>query len=166
MARGVKPSRKATRKKAGKKKRAKKKVVRKKTAAKKAVRKVRKKKTRKAAGGPARRKAGMKTVRRGVKKTARKKAAGKKAGRRKAGRKKVVARKRATGRGKPKLEDVITTLIRKSGKPLAFQDMLATIRKKKLVTTKSKNFANVLRRTLSTSKRIKRVGRGIYDIAA
>ncbi len=61
---------------------------------------------------------------------------------------------------------MIANLIRKKGKPLAFQDMLATIRKKKLVTTKSKNFANVLRRTLSTSKRIKRVGRGVYDLAA
>lgn len=47
---------------------------------------------------------------------------------------------------------------------MAFPDLLAKIQKDKLVATKSKNFANVLRRTLSTSKGVKRVGRGIYAV--
>jgi len=47
---------------------------------------------------------------------------------------------------------------------MAFKDILATIEKKKLVRTRSKNFANVLRRTLSTSKAVKRVGRGVYGV--
>jgi len=41
---------------------------------------------------------------------------------------------------------------------------MATIQKKKLIKTKSANFANVLRRTISTSEKIKRVGRGVYRI--
>ncbi|MFH1842143.1 MAG: hypothetical protein ABIF77_02965 [bacterium] len=111
------------------------------------------------------------------KKKARKKVAKKKVvkkARKKVAKKKVVKKtrtkaarqvtKRAAAKGKVTLEDVVEELIRTNGKPLAFQDILATITKKKLVATKSKNFANVLRRTLSTSVRINRVGRGIYDV--
>jgi hypothetical protein len=64
-----------------------------------------------------------------------------------------------------KLEDVIVSVIRKNRSPIAFQDLKARIIKGKLFKTKSGNFDNVLRRTLSTSKAVKRVGRGIYDVA-
>jgi hypothetical protein len=132
-----KVARKATKKKA-RKKVARKKVARKKTTRKKAVKKVARKKT---------------TRKKAVKKVAKKKA-----------RKKVKkAGKAAPAKGKATLEDVIGALIKQNGKPLPFQTILKTIMRKKLVKTKSKNFANVLRRTLSTSKKIKRVGRGMYD---
>ena len=68
------------------------------------------------------------------------------------------AGKRAT------LEDVVVSLIEKRGEPVPFQVLLSTIIGKKLFKTRSSNFDNVLRRTLSTSTRIKRVGRGIYGI--
>jgi hypothetical protein len=59
------------------------------------------------------------------------------------------------------VESVVVNLLKKRTKPMAFQDILSTIQKKKLVKTKSKDFANVLRRTLSTSGKVKRVGRGV-----
>ncbi len=65
---------------------------------------------------------------------------------------------------KPGIQDVVVGLIRENGKPMAFQELLARITKGGLVKTKSKNFANVLRRTLSTSKAVKRVGRGVYAV--
>ena len=115
---------------------------------KKAVRKKRKKAVRKVA-----RKVVKKTTRKARKKVAKKKT------------RKVAKKTRASAAGKMTLEDVVASLIKKNGKPLAFQTILKTIMRKKLVATKSKNFANVLRRTLSTSKRIKRKGRGIYGLA-
>ena len=66
--------------------------------------------------------------------------------------------------GKKTVETIVADLIRKNGKPMPFQDILSVIPRKKLVKTKSKNFANVLRRTLSTSKLMKRTGRGIYGV--
>ncbi len=56
------------------------------------------------------------------------------------------------------------SLIEKRGEPVPFQVLIKTITGKKLFKTRSSNFDNVLRRTLSTSKRIKRVGRGLYGI--
>lgn len=97
-----------------------------------------------------------------AKKTARK--APKKAARKKVARKKNAAGK-SEGALKMKLEDVIVSVIRKNRSPVAFQDLKARILKGKLFKTKSGNFDNVLRRTLSTSKKVKRVGRGIYDVA-
>ncbi len=78
-------------------------------------------------------------------------------------RKKATRRKAAT---KPRVtvESVVTDLIRANGKPMSFQDILAKVTGDKLIKTKSKNFANVLRRTLSTSKQVKRVGRGVYGV--
>lgn len=112
------------------------------------------------------------------KKAAKKKTTKKKTTKKKAPRKtparKPVARKapvkkrgasQASGAGKMKLEDVIVSVIRKNGSPVPFQDLKARIIKGKLFKTKSDNFDNVLRRTLSTSKVVKRVGRGIYDVA-
>ena len=110
----------------------------------------------------------------------------KKAGRKKVARKKVtrkraakaapkkktvrVGKKRAAMKATPKktkaprvtVESVVVALLKGRKKPMAFQDILATVQKKKLVKTKSANFANVLRRTLSTSKKVKRVSRGVY----
>jgi ElaB/YqjD/DUF883 family membrane-anchored ribosome-binding protein len=71
---------------------------------------------------------------------------------------------RGGGEKRATLEDVIYSLIEKRGKPVPFQDLLGTITGKKLFKTRSTNFDNVLRRTLSTSTRIKRVGRGMYGI--
>ncbi len=80
-------------------------------------------------------------------------------------RKKTV-RKAAAGKtgGKQTLEDVVVKLISRKGKPVSFQDLLNTITTKRLVKTRSTNFDNVLRRTLSTSKKIKRVSRGVYGV--
>lgn len=128
--------------------------VRRKKVAKKAARKTGKKATRKKV-------AGKKVVK---KKVVRRKAAGKKSSVKKAPVKKR-AKGRASGTGKMKLEDVIVKVIKKHGSPMAFQDLKARILKGKLFKTKSGNFDNVLRRTLSTSKAVKRVGRGIYDLA-
>jgi hypothetical protein len=90
----------------------------------------------------------------------------------KAGRpagKKVVRRaakkaKAAPKRPAPTIESIVVQVLRKNRKPMAFQDLLSTIKKGKLVKTKSKDFANVLRRVLSTSTRVKRVGRGVYGV--
>ena len=90
---------------------------------------------------------------------------GKKVVRRVAKKAKAAPRKKAPAkRTAPTIESVVVQVIRKNRKPTAFQDILTAIRKGKLVKTKSKNFTNVLRRTLSTSKRVKRVGQGIYGV--
>ncbi len=76
----------------------------------------------------------------------------------------------ATKRGRPAatkaprttVESVVITLLKANKKPMAFPEIMATIQKRKLVKTKSANFANVLRRTISTSGAIKRVSRGTY----
>ena len=60
------------------------------------------------------------------------------------------------------VESVVVALLKANKKPMAFPEIMATIQKKKLIKTKSANFANVLRRTISTSSKIKRVGRGVY----
>ena len=88
----------------------------------------------------------------------------KKVVKKKVARKKAATRK-ASPKGRMKLEDVVVQVIRKAGRPVSFQDLLKTIVKKKLFTSKSSNFDNVLRRTLSTSILVKRAGRGIYDVA-
>jgi len=121
--------------------------------------------------------AGKRTVRRASKKTSRKVTA-KKAATKKAGKKTVraAAKKkapRAAKRGKKKvatggrvtLEDVVVQVIKKNGAPVAFKDLMAKIVKGKLFKSKSKSFDNVLRRTLSTSQKVKRAGRGVYDVA-
>jgi len=111
------------------------------------------------AGAGAGKKVPRKNVKKAVKKT------GKKAVRKKVAKAKVSQAKQAAGSGKMKLEDVIVAVIRKNRKPVAFQDLKALIVKGKLFKTRSRNFDNVLRRTLSTSSAVQRVGRGIYDIA-
>jgi hypothetical protein len=141
-----------------------------------AVKKVRRKKVAKKTAKKAPRKTAKKTVRKKVvrKKVVRKKVVRKKVVRKKVLRKKTAARKapgkkstaaKSKGAGKMKLEDVIVSVIRKNGSSIAFQDLKTRILKGKLFKTKSGNFDNVLRRTLSTSKKVKRVGRGIYDVA-
>ena len=60
------------------------------------------------------------------------------------------------------VESVVISLLKANKKPMAFTEIMATIQKKKLIKTKSTNFANVLRRTISTSSKIKRVARGTY----
>lgn len=105
-----------------------------------------------------------------------KKASGRKAVRgkgaaRKAATKKSASRKKSPGKvsraasGKVTLEDVVAAVIGKQKGPVAFKDLYAAIVKGKLFHSKSSNFDNVLRRTLSTSTKIKRVGRGLYEVA-
>ncbi len=67
--------------------------------------------------------------------------------------------------GRPKLEDVVAKVIKANGGPMSYKELISLIVKKKLFVSKSSNFDNVLRRTLSTSKLIKRVGRGVYSVA-
>jgi DNA polymerase III gamma/tau subunit len=99
------------------------------------------------------------TAKKATAKTTAKKAASK------AAAKKVAATGRSGGGDKrATLEDVIYNLIEKRGEAVPFQELLGTITGKKLFKTRSTNFDNVLRRTLSTSTRIKRVGRGMYGI--
>lgn len=140
-----------------------KKVARKKVVGKKKV--TRKAKVRKTAA--------KKTA---VKKTAAKKAptrkavtkaAGKKSAPKKTARKvarKKVATSKASTTGRRKLEDVVVDVLRKNGGTMSFKDLIATIEKGKLFKTKSKNFDNVLRRTLSTTDKVVRAGRGVYTI--
>ncbi|MBA4377133.1 MAG: hypothetical protein C0395_00445, partial [Gemmatimonas sp.] len=74
---------------------------------------------------------------------------------------KVAKRKAA---GKATLESVVAGLIRANGGKMSVQDILAAIDKGKLVKSKSGNFANVLRRTLSTSAILVSAGRGLYKV--
>ena len=100
-----------------------------------------------------RKKVAKKTARKVAKKTTRKVAA--------KGRK---VSKKISKKSRPKLEDVVVALIKKNGGPMSFKDIYATIVKRKLVKTRSKQFDNVLRRTLSTSDNVRRVSRGVYGI--
>ena len=65
-------------------------------------------------------------------------------------------------RSGPTIESVVVDLIKANGGKMAFQEILASIQKKKLVKSKAKSFDNVLRRTISTSQKISRVARGVY----
>jgi ABC-type transporter Mla subunit MlaD len=122
-----------------------------KKAAKKRTKKTTKKTTKKVAKKAAK-KSTKKAARKAVKKTAKKTAA-------KAARGGKVAKKpRLT------LESVVCDLLTKRGEPVTFKDIHATIVGEKLYASKAGSFENVLRRTLSTSERIKRVGRGLYSI--
>ena len=127
-----------------------KKTTRKKAAKKRITKKVGRKKTVKAAS--------KKKVQ------VRKKRAGKKVVAKKAAKKRVAKQAAAKKVPRVTVESVVVGLLKGKKKPMAFQDILATIEKRKLVKSKSKNFANVLRRTLSTSKKIKRVSRGLYGV--
>lgn len=60
------------------------------------------------------------------------------------------------------IESVVIELLKANGAPMAVPEILATIKKQKLVKTKAANFAGVVRQTLSKSSKIKRVGRGVY----
>lgn len=74
-------------------------------------------------------------------------------------------RKPAAAGGRVKLEDVVVSVLKKNGGTMSFKELFATIEKGKLFKTKSKNFDNVLRRTLSTTDKVKRAGRGIYTLS-
>jgi cell division septum initiation protein DivIVA len=112
-------------------------------------------------------KAAKKTAKKTVKKTTKKatskasKKTASEAGKAPAARR---GRGRATGSGNTTLEDVVVQVLTTNGEPMSFKDLLATITDRKLFKSRSKSFDNVLRRTLSTSKKVKRVGRGIYGL--
>jgi hypothetical protein len=69
---------------------------------------------------------------------------------------------RGRGRGGKSLEQVIIDLIHSKGGKMLFPDIKSTIVRRKLFATRSKNFDNVLRRTISSSRKIKRVARATY----
>ena len=117
----------------------------------------------KATAEPGKKSPARKKVRR--KTTGRKKTVRAKSGPKAAPKKAPAGRAAALAKGKIKLEDVVAGVISKKKGPVAFKDLYAAIVKGKLFKSKSSNFDNVLRRTLSTSKKIKRVGRGMYDVA-
>ncbi len=79
--------------------------------------------------------------------------------------KKTSRRAPAKTSGRDKLEDVVVKVIKANGGPMSYKELISVIVKKKLFVSKSSNFDNVLRRTLSTSKLVKRAGRGIYKVA-
>lgn len=102
------------------------------------------------------------------KKTTRKKTAAAAATKKKAPRRKTAGKTPVRGKagaGKTTLEDVVAQLIKKNKGPLSFKELFTAIVDGKLFRSKSRNFDNVLRRTLSTSRKVKRVGRGVYDVA-
>jgi len=155
---GKKTAKKAVRKKTvARKKTAKKKTVKKKTAAKKTVSR------KKTVSG--KKTVVKKTVKKAVKKTTRTKATRKKTVKKAVAGKSPSRKKTAKAAGQPRLEDVVVGIIKSKGKPVAYKDIMTRIKSGKLFVSRSSNFDNVLRRTLSTSKKVKRVGRGIYDIA-
>ena len=122
---------------------------------------------RKLMGGkaPTRRKV---TKRKATKRKAAKKKVTRKKTAKKAVRRKVVRKKATRGKAggsRIPLEDVIVSVLRKAGGKMSFQDLLATIVKGKLYKSTAASVDNVLRRTLSTSGKVKRVGRGIYAVA-
>ncbi|MBD3221791.1 hypothetical protein GF314_11175 [bacterium] len=65
---------------------------------------------------------------------------------------------------KASLEDVVVQVLTERGEPMAFKEILETITSQKLFRSRSKSFDNVLRRTISTSDKIKRVSRGVYGL--
>ena len=104
-----------------------------------------------------------KAAKRKLAKPAPKRAAKRPAGTARKGKPSVTASGRAAG-GRITLEDVVVSVLKRHGEPLPFKVLLQTIVGGRLFKTRSANFENVLRRTLSTSKRVKRVGRGVYDL--
>ena len=128
------------------------------TRAKKAAKKRGRRAAAKHGARRATKKAAKKVVKKAAKKTAKKtvKKAAKTPGRK-------VAR-RAAGQARVTLEDVVVGLIEQSGEPMSLKAIHAAITSGKLFKSPSRDFANVLRRTLSTSRRLKRVARGVYGI--
>jgi len=108
---------------------------------------------------------GKKVTRRPAKKAAKKvtKKAAKKVTK-KVKKKAAKKSRKASAKPKVKLEDVVYTILEKNGGPMSFKDIFATIVEGKLYKSRSDKFDNVLRRTLSTSEKIKRISRGIYGI--
>ncbi len=109
-------------------------------------------------------------TRKTARKTSARKSAGKAAGDGKTAAKKTPRRgsrpsgKRGSAGDGGTLEDVIVKVLQEHGEPMSFKALLESIVMNKLFVSRSKNFDNVLRRTLSTSDRVKRVSRGVYAI--
>ncbi len=75
---------------------------------------------------------------------------------------KKAAAKKAPATGSPSIESVVIDLLKANGAPMAVSEILAMIKKQKLVKTKAANFDGVLRQAMYKSSKIKRVGRGVY----
>lgn len=60
------------------------------------------------------------------------------------------------------IETVVVNLLKANGAPMTTPEIVATIKKQKLVKTKAADFSGVVRQMLSKSSRIMRVGRGVY----
>jgi hypothetical protein len=65
---------------------------------------------------------------------------------------------------KTSLAGVVIQVLTERGEAMAFKEILETITSQKLFRSRSKSFDNVLRRTISTSDKIKRVSRGVYGL--
>lgn len=75
---------------------------------------------------------------------------------------KKAAATNATAKPAATIENVVVDLLKANGAPMAVPEILATIKKQKLVKTKAADFAGVVRQTIYKSSKIKRVGRGVY----
>ncbi len=60
------------------------------------------------------------------------------------------------------IESVVVDLLKANGTPMAVPEILATIKKRKLIKTKAADFAGSVRQSISKSSKIKRVRRGVY----
>lgn len=76
-------------------------------------------------------------------------------------RKKTGAKK-TPATGSPSIETVVVDLLKANGAPMTIPEIVATIKKQKLVKTKAADFSGVVRQMLSKSSKVKRVGRGVY----
>ncbi len=75
---------------------------------------------------------------------------------------KMTAANSAPAAGAPTIENIVLDLLKAHGAPMTTPEIVATIKKQKLVKTKAADFPGVVRQMLSKSSRIKRVGRGVY----
>lgn len=73
-------------------------------------------------------------------------------------------RRRKQTAAKVRLEDVVVEVLTDRGEAMSFKEILETITSQQLFKSRSKSFDNVLRRTISTSDKIKRVSRGVYGL--
>lgn len=82
-----------------------------------------------------------------------------KPGKKKAMAKAVAAKARATG---STLETAVLDLLKANGTSMTIPEMVAAIKKQKLVKSKAADFSGVVRQMLSKSAKVKRVRRGVY----
>jgi hypothetical protein len=75
---------------------------------------------------------------------------------------KTAGAKSALATSVPTIETIVVDLLKANGAPMAVPEILAAIKKQKLVKTKAANFDGVLRQARSKSSKFKRVRPGVY----